>query len=178
MSSSTLISTEGSPTLSVSGAAAATSSSSASSSSSSSISSSFFFSDSFNFIPPSVPESVNRTSRSRRFYKPASRGWQYPRKGFYVTERTPRTQAAACSARELVDLEDGQQNCHDDRQDDEPHDDDQQRLQDAQHRGKQAVHLALLMISRPLEHTVELAARLAARDQVNGHRRKELRLGE
>src|SRR6185503_5672428 len=95
MSSSTLISTEGSPTLSVSGVTSATASSSPSSSSSSSTSSSsFFFSDSFNFILP--PYRVGGClGCSRRFYKPATSGLAIPLQRQSVIECTTRREDAA-----------------------------------------------------------------------------------
>ena len=80
------------------------------------------------------------------------------------------------SANELIDLEDRQQDCHDDREHDEAHDDDQERLEHAQHHREQAVHLAFLMVRGALEHVVELAAGLAARNQVNAHGGEQLRL--
>src|SRR5215207_2094613 len=134
MSASTLISTEGSPTLSVSAAGSATAaSSSVSSSSSSSISSSFFFSDSFTFIPPLRTESVNRTSRSRRFINPPQMVWQYPWKDFCERAHACAQKKVRASANELIDLEYRQEDRHDDGEHDETHDDDQQRLEHAQH---------------------------------------------
>src|SRR5687768_9279151 len=127
MSSSTLISTEGSPTLSVSATGSATTdSSSASSSSSSSISSSsFLFSDSFTFIPPLRFESVDSQVHSRRFINLPPRDGNTPKKTF-VNARTLARERASVSANELIDLEDRQQDCHDDCKHDEPHDHDQE----------------------------------------------------
>src|SRR5204862_4283261 len=80
----------------------------------------------------------------------------------------PRT-AAPASVDQLVHLEDGQQHCKNDAHDEQAHDDDQQRTQQPHQGGQQPVELTFLADRGPLEHVLQLPARLAAGNEVNGH---------
>src|SRR5579871_3997946 len=79
---------------------------------------------------------------------------------------------------QVVHLEDGQQHRKDDGHHKSPHAHDQHGAEQADHAGEQPIQLAFLRNRGTLEHAFQLAARLTARDQVDGHRREKLAHGE
>ncbi len=92
--------------------------------------------------------------------------------GRLIKRRGPRPQGV--SAHQLIKLEDWQQERDDDHENEAAHQEDHHRPQDADRRIDHAVELAFLVVGGTLEHRLELAAGLAARDQVDQHRGKQL----
>src|SRR2546429_6456571 len=73
------------------------------------------------------------------------------------------------SVDQVVHLEDGQQHCKNDAHDKQAHEDDEHRTQEPHERRQDRVELTFLADRGPLEHALELPARLAAGNKVNGH---------
>src|SRR6185437_6586464 len=83
------------------------------------------------------------------------------------------TSAMPTLVNQVIHLKDRQQHCKDDAHHEKAHHHDEQGAEEAHHGGEYGIELPLLAHGGLLQHRIELAARFAARDEMNRHRREE-----